>query len=220
METEKARHEDRVKQMQEKFSKELEQQQQETDRAIESKLKEREDMIKKGFKEEADNLKEEIKKLKNEKDHTNGGGIFKDYVMPILCPLVETVPNLSCRDRWWKAWKRDWNVKTLYKTILDSYFLFTDISIVSDFVAFKDLLKHALYRAGSKWAENLEHTLCTLESAQCNFYTVSSTHRICKMAGACSDQSIFCIESNQSSNIQYTTGGQFAEMDCSSILCH
>ncbi len=46
METEKAWHEDRVKQMQEKFSKELEQQQQETDRAIESKLKEQKEMIK------------------------------------------------------------------------------------------------------------------------------------------------------------------------------
>ncbi len=106
METEKVWHEDRVKQMQEKFSKELEQQQQETDRAIESKLKEQEDMIKKGFKEEADNLKEEIKKLKNEKDHTNGGGIFKDYVMPILCPLVETVPNLLMQGSMMKSLKK------------------------------------------------------------------------------------------------------------------
>ncbi|KTF88885.1 hypothetical protein cypCar_00011313, partial [Cyprinus carpio] len=94
METEKARHEDRVKQMQESFKKEKQQQQQEMDRAIDSKLKEQEEMLKKGFKEEAYNLKEEIKKLKNEKERLHGGGIFKDYVMPFLCPLVETVPNL------------------------------------------------------------------------------------------------------------------------------
>lgn len=49
-------------------------------------------MIKKGFKEEADNLKEEMKKLKDEKKHSHDGNIFKDYVMPFLCPLV--VPNL------------------------------------------------------------------------------------------------------------------------------
>uniref|UniRef100_A0A8C1JRM4 Guanylate-binding protein 1-like n=1 Tax=Cyprinus carpio TaxID=7962 RepID=A0A8C1JRM4_CYPCA len=94
METEKARHEDRVKQMQESFKKEKQQQQQEMDRAIDSKLKEQEEMLKKGFKEEAYNLKEEIKKLKNEKERLHGGGIFKDYVMPFFCPLVETVPNL------------------------------------------------------------------------------------------------------------------------------
>uniref|UniRef100_A0A673INK8 Guanylate binding protein 1 n=1 Tax=Sinocyclocheilus rhinocerous TaxID=307959 RepID=A0A673INK8_9TELE len=95
METEKVRHEDRVKQMQESFNKEKEQQQQEMDGAIESKLKEQEEMLKKGFKDEAYNLKEEIKKLKDEKEHSHGGGgIFKDYVMPFLCPLVETVPNL------------------------------------------------------------------------------------------------------------------------------
>uniref|UniRef100_A0A671L2B7 Guanylate-binding protein 1-like n=1 Tax=Sinocyclocheilus anshuiensis TaxID=1608454 RepID=A0A671L2B7_9TELE len=85
METEKVRHEDRVKQMQESFNKEKEQQQQEMDRAIESKLKEREEMLKKGFKDEAYNLKEEIKKLKDEKERSHGGGgIFKDYVMPFL----------------------------------------------------------------------------------------------------------------------------------------
>ncbi|XP_026061117.1 guanylate-binding protein 1-like [Carassius auratus] len=94
METEKARHEDRVKQMQEKFSQEKKQQQEEIEKAIKSKLKEQEDMLKKGFEEEAYNLKEEIKKLKNEKERLHGGGIFKDYVMPFLCPLVETVPNL------------------------------------------------------------------------------------------------------------------------------
>ncbi|XP_059419254.1 guanylate-binding protein 1-like isoform X1 [Carassius carassius] len=94
METEKVRHEDMVKQMQEKFNKELEQQQQERDRAIESKLKEQEEMFKKGFKQKAENLEEEIMKLKNEKERSKGGGIFKDYVMPFLCPLVEMVPNL------------------------------------------------------------------------------------------------------------------------------
>ncbi|KAL0201262.1 hypothetical protein M9458_004449, partial [Cirrhinus mrigala] len=94
METEKARHEDRVKQLQEKFKKEQEQQQQEIERAIESKLKEQEEMLKKGFMDEADNLKEEINKLNNEKKHLHGGNIFKDYVMPFLCPLVEMVPNL------------------------------------------------------------------------------------------------------------------------------
>uniref|UniRef100_A0A673INL4 Guanylate binding protein 1 n=1 Tax=Sinocyclocheilus rhinocerous TaxID=307959 RepID=A0A673INL4_9TELE len=71
METEKVRHEDRVKQMQESFNKEKEQQQQEMDGAIESKLKEQEEMLKKGFKDEAYNLKEEIKKLKDEKEHSH-----------------------------------------------------------------------------------------------------------------------------------------------------
>uniref|UniRef100_A0A671K3V6 Guanylate binding protein 1 n=1 Tax=Sinocyclocheilus anshuiensis TaxID=1608454 RepID=A0A671K3V6_9TELE len=79
METEKVRHEDMVKQMQEKFNKELEQRQHERDRAIESKLKEQEEMLKKGFKQ---------------KERLSGGGIFKDYVMPFLRPLVEMVPNL------------------------------------------------------------------------------------------------------------------------------
>ncbi|KAK2900653.1 hypothetical protein Q8A67_008768 [Cirrhinus molitorella] len=63
METENARHKDRVKQLEEKFQKEKEQQQQqEMDRAIESKLKEQAEMLKIGFKDEADNLKEEINK--------------------------------------------------------------------------------------------------------------------------------------------------------------
>ncbi|KAL1280782.1 hypothetical protein QQF64_015382 [Cirrhinus molitorella] len=93
METENARHKDRVKQLEEKFQKEKEQQQQEMDRAIESKLKEQAEMLKIGFKDEADNLKEEINKLNNEKKRLNGGDIFKDYVMPFLCPLVEMVPN-------------------------------------------------------------------------------------------------------------------------------
>uniref|UniRef100_A0A672T7T6 Guanylate-binding protein 1-like n=1 Tax=Sinocyclocheilus grahami TaxID=75366 RepID=A0A672T7T6_SINGR len=94
METENMRHEDMVKQMQEKFNKELEQQQQERDRAIESKLKEQEEMLKKGFNQKAENLEEEIKKLNNEKKRLSGGSIFKDYVMPFLRPLVEMVPNL------------------------------------------------------------------------------------------------------------------------------
>uniref|UniRef100_A0A671L2D3 Guanylate-binding protein 1-like n=1 Tax=Sinocyclocheilus anshuiensis TaxID=1608454 RepID=A0A671L2D3_9TELE len=107
METEKVRHEDRVKQMQESFNKEKEQQQQEMDRAIESKLKEREEMLKKGFKDEAYNLKEEIKKLKDEKERSHGGGgIFKDYVMPFLCPLVETVPNLLMQRSMMKSLKK------------------------------------------------------------------------------------------------------------------
>uniref|UniRef100_A0A673IS48 Guanylate binding protein 1 n=1 Tax=Sinocyclocheilus rhinocerous TaxID=307959 RepID=A0A673IS48_9TELE len=107
METEKVRHEDRVKQMQESFNKEKEQQQQEMDGAIESKLKEQEEMLKKGFKDEAYNLKEEIKKLKDEKEHSHGGGgIFKDYVMPFLCPLVETVPNLLMQRSMMKSLKK------------------------------------------------------------------------------------------------------------------
>ncbi|KAI2667800.1 Guanylate-binding protein 1 [Labeo rohita] len=93
METEKARNEDKLKQLKEKFEKELEQQQQEMDRAIESKLKEQEEMLKKGFMDQAENLKEEINKLNNEKKRLHGGDIFKDYVMPFLCPLVEMVPN-------------------------------------------------------------------------------------------------------------------------------
>uniref|UniRef100_A0A673LNH1 Guanylate-binding protein 1-like n=1 Tax=Sinocyclocheilus rhinocerous TaxID=307959 RepID=A0A673LNH1_9TELE len=93
-ETEKVRHEDMVKQMQEKFNKELEQQQQEMNRATESKLKEWEEMLKRGFKEKAENLEGEIKKLNNEKECSSGGAIFKDYVMPLLSPLVEMVPNL------------------------------------------------------------------------------------------------------------------------------
>uniref|UniRef100_A0A8C2J7J6 Guanylate-binding protein 1-like n=1 Tax=Cyprinus carpio TaxID=7962 RepID=A0A8C2J7J6_CYPCA len=106
LKTEKVRHEDMVKQMQEKFNKELEQQQQERDRAIESKLKEREEMLKKGFKQKAENLEEEIKKLNNEKECSRGGGIFKDYVMPFLRPLVEMVPNLLMQRSMLKSLKK------------------------------------------------------------------------------------------------------------------
>ncbi|XP_073705468.1 guanylate-binding protein 3-like [Garra rufa] len=84
MEAENARHEDRVKQLEEKFKKEQEQQQQELDRAIQSKLKVHEEMLKKGFKDEADSLKEEINKLNDEKKNLQGGNFFKDYVMPFL----------------------------------------------------------------------------------------------------------------------------------------
>lgn len=105
IEKEKSRHEDRVKQIQESFKQELQQQQQEMDGAIESKLKEQEEMIKKGFKDEADNIKEEIKTLKDEKKHSHGGNIFKDYVMPFLCPLVEMVPNLLMQRSMMKSLK-------------------------------------------------------------------------------------------------------------------
>ncbi|CAM4589267.1 unnamed protein product [Leuciscus chuanchicus] len=93
---ENERHEDRVRQMEEKFKMEMEQRQQEMDRAIESKLKEQEKMLNKGFEERATNLQEEIKKLNDEKNRLRdgGGGIFKDYVMPFIGPLVEMVPNL------------------------------------------------------------------------------------------------------------------------------
>ncbi|ROI69419.1 Guanylate-binding protein 1 [Anabarilius grahami] len=106
---EKERHEDRVRQMEEKFKQELEQQRQEMDRAIESKVKEREEMLNKGFKERAKNLEEEIKKLNNEKERIHGGGIFKDYVMPFLCPLVEMVPNLLMQRSMMKCLKKGFN---------------------------------------------------------------------------------------------------------------
>ncbi|XP_067308596.1 guanylate-binding protein 2-like isoform X2 [Pseudorasbora parva] len=94
MAAENKRHEDRVRQMEEKFRQELEQQKQEMDRAIESKMKEQEEMLNKGFKERATDLDEEIMKLNNEKDRLHAGGIFKEYVMPFLHPLVEMIPNL------------------------------------------------------------------------------------------------------------------------------
>lgn len=81
-----------MRQMQEKFNKELEQQQQEMDRAIESKLKEREEMLKKGFSEKVDLLDEEIANLKKEKE--SSGGLMKEYVVPILGAVAEILPTI------------------------------------------------------------------------------------------------------------------------------
>ncbi|XP_048020760.1 guanylate-binding protein 1-like [Megalobrama amblycephala] len=106
---ENERHKDMVRQMEEKFKQEMEQQRQEMDRAIESKVKEQEEMLNKGFKERTKNLEEEIKKLNNEKERIHGGGIFKDYVMPFLCPLVEMVPNLLMQRSMMKCFKKGFN---------------------------------------------------------------------------------------------------------------
>ncbi|XP_073711386.1 guanylate-binding protein 4 isoform X3 [Misgurnus anguillicaudatus] len=91
---EQERQEDRMRQMQEKFNKEMEQQREEMDRAMDSKLKEQEELLKKGFKEKAELLNEEIKSLQKEKESINAGGIFKDYVMPLLSTGADLLSSL------------------------------------------------------------------------------------------------------------------------------
>lgn len=91
---ENERHEDRAKQMEEKFKKELEQQQQEMDRAIKSKLKEQAEMLNKGFREKADFLDEEIKNLKKEKEEKSSAGFMKEYVMPLVETATEILPSI------------------------------------------------------------------------------------------------------------------------------
>ncbi|XP_065122835.1 guanylate-binding protein 1-like isoform X4 [Paramisgurnus dabryanus] len=93
-EAEQERQEDRMRQMQEKFNKEMEQQREEMDKAMDSKLKEQEELLSKGFKEKAELLNEEIKSLQKEKESINAGGIFKDYVMPILATGADLLSSL------------------------------------------------------------------------------------------------------------------------------
>ncbi|XP_067308600.1 guanylate-binding protein 1 isoform X2 [Pseudorasbora parva] len=94
MAAEKERQEDRMRQLEEKFNKELEQQQQEMDRAIESKMKEQEEMLNKGFREKAEFLNEEIKNLKKEKEEKSSGGFMQDYIMPIISTAKDLIPAL------------------------------------------------------------------------------------------------------------------------------
>ncbi|XP_026999086.1 guanylate-binding protein 1-like isoform X1 [Tachysurus fulvidraco] len=85
MEEEKVSHEQRLRQLETKFEDEKYQQQQELNIALESKLAEQKDLIQKGFDEKAKLLGMEIEQLKKEKPNDNpSGGIFKDYVMPLV----------------------------------------------------------------------------------------------------------------------------------------
>ncbi|XP_030640312.1 guanylate-binding protein 1-like [Chanos chanos] len=83
IEEERRSQRERLKQMEEKMEEERRQQQKEMQLAIESKLKEQRDLLEKGFKEKADLLNEEIQQLKKEKTKSSGG-VFKDFVMPLL----------------------------------------------------------------------------------------------------------------------------------------
>ncbi|XP_051555412.1 guanylate-binding protein 1-like [Myxocyprinus asiaticus] len=94
MEIEKVRQEDRMRQMEEKFNHEMQQKQQEMDRALESKLKEQEELLNKGFKEKADFLEEEIKNLKKKKEENSSGGLFKEYVMPLVNTVADLLPSI------------------------------------------------------------------------------------------------------------------------------
>ncbi|KAI7809835.1 guanylate binding protein 1 [Triplophysa rosa] len=94
MKVEQERQKDTVKQMEEKFNKEMEQRREEMDRAMESKLKEQEELLSKGFKEKADELHEEIKSFKEKKEAISVGGIFKDYVMPLLGTGADLLSNI------------------------------------------------------------------------------------------------------------------------------
>ncbi|XP_067309373.1 guanylate-binding protein 2-like isoform X2 [Pseudorasbora parva] len=94
MAAEKERQEDRMRQMEEKFNKELEQQQQEMDRAIESKLKEQEEMLNKGLREKAAFLGEEIKNLEKEKEEKSSGGLMKELIKPLISAVSHTLPYI------------------------------------------------------------------------------------------------------------------------------
>lgn len=94
MEVEQERQKDTIKQMKENFDKEMEQRREEMDRALESKLKEQEELLSKGFKEKADELQEEIKSFKEKKKGISAGGVFKDYVMPLLGTGADLLSNL------------------------------------------------------------------------------------------------------------------------------
>ncbi|XP_056599358.1 guanylate-binding protein 1-like isoform X2 [Triplophysa dalaica] len=94
MEVEQERQKDTIKQMKENFDKEMEQRREEMDRAMESKLKEQEELLSKGFKEKADELQEEIKSFKEKKEGISAGGVFKDYVMPLLGTGADLLSNL------------------------------------------------------------------------------------------------------------------------------
>jgi len=91
---EKERHEDRMRQMEEKFYQERDQLQKEMDRAIESKLKEQAEMLNKGFREKADFLNEEITNLKKEKEEKSSEGFVKEYLTPIVGAVSEILPAL------------------------------------------------------------------------------------------------------------------------------
>ncbi|XP_051984797.1 guanylate-binding protein 3-like isoform X2 [Xyrauchen texanus] len=93
MEVEKERQEDRMRQMEEKFSFEMQQQQQEMDRALESKLKEQEELLNKGFKEKAGFLDEEIRNLKAEQKESSSGGFFKGVLMPLISTAAQLIPS-------------------------------------------------------------------------------------------------------------------------------
>ncbi|XP_030639464.1 guanylate-binding protein 1-like [Chanos chanos] len=93
LEEERQSQKERLKQMEEKIEEEKCQQQKEMELAMESKLREQKDLLENGFKEKAELLGEEIQQLKKEKA-ANFGGIFKDYVMPLLKIAVDVGSNI------------------------------------------------------------------------------------------------------------------------------
>lgn len=78
-------HQQRVQQLEKKYEEEKNQQEEEIRRALESKLAEQKELIQKGFDEKAQMMSLEIEQLKKEKEkEKKSGGIFKDYVMPLV----------------------------------------------------------------------------------------------------------------------------------------
>ncbi|GAA6103462.1 guanylate-binding protein 1-like isoform X1 [Tachysurus ichikawai] len=86
-------HQQRLQQLEKKFEDKKHQQQQELNIALERKLAEQKDLIQKGFDEKAKLLGREIEHLKKEKPNDNpSGGIFKDYVMPLVDTAKDVFP--------------------------------------------------------------------------------------------------------------------------------
>ncbi|XP_030640722.1 guanylate-binding protein 1-like [Chanos chanos] len=105
LEEERQSQKERLKQMEEKIEEEKRQQQREMELAMDSKLKEQKDLLENGFKEKAELLGEEIQQLKIEKS-ASSGGIFKDYVMPIIGTGVDVLSSILQYKVMAKAFRR------------------------------------------------------------------------------------------------------------------